>query len=148
MRRFLPALVGLFGAVACTAPAFAYEIDPLTRQPLNDALSVRVRPQAIETVAVSLGGDGALLVTAAETIHARATITAPLSTVGAGDCMLAGLLHGLSSGLGASDALAAAVTWGAAAVTLPGSRVPTPDDLAGIPVELTHSPALTLVLGH
>jgi len=52
MRRFLPALVGLFGAVACTAPAFAYEIDPLTRQPLNDALSVRVRPQAVETVAV------------------------------------------------------------------------------------------------
>ena len=53
----------------------------------------------IEVVAVSLGGDGALLVTADELVHARATITAPLSTVGAGDCMLAGLLHGLSSGL-------------------------------------------------
>ncbi len=102
----------------------------------------------IEVVAVSLGGDGAVLVTADETVHARATISAPLSTVGAGDCMLAGLLHGLSSGLTPSDALAAAVTWGAAAVTLPGSRVPTPDDLDGIPVEVTSTPDPTLVLGH
>ncbi|MEH3062181.1 Lipoprotein-anchoring transpeptidase ErfK/SrfK [Methylobacterium sp. UNC300MFChir4.1] len=52
MRRFLPALIGLLGAAACAAPALAYEIDPLTRQPLNDALTVRVRPQAVETVAV------------------------------------------------------------------------------------------------
>jgi 1-phosphofructokinase len=94
----------------------------------------------IEVVAVSLGGDGALLVTADEQVHASATITHPLSTVGAGDCMLAGLLHGLSSGLSAADALAAAGTWGAAAVTLPGSRVPSPGDLTRIPVHLTHTP--------
>jgi 1-phosphofructokinase len=94
----------------------------------------------IEIVAVSLGGDGALLVTADEQVHAAATITHPLSTVGAGDCMLAGLLHGLSSGLDAADALAAAVTWGAAAVTLPGSRVPAPEDLTGIPVSVTRTP--------
>ena len=100
----------------------------------------------IEVVAVSLGGDGALLVTADELVHARATITAPLSTVGAGDCMLAGLLHGLSTGLTAADALAGAVTWGAAAVTLPGSRVPAPHDLDGIPVEVTRTPDSSLVL--
>ena len=52
MRRFLPALIGLFGVAASAAPVLAYEIDPLTRQPLNDALTVRVRPQAVETVAV------------------------------------------------------------------------------------------------
>ena len=100
----------------------------------------------IEVVAVSLGGDGALLVTAGELVHARATITTPLSTVGAGDCMLAGLLHGLSAGRSAADALAGAVTWGAAAVTLPGSRVPAPHDLDGIPVEVTTTPDFSLVL--
>jgi 1-phosphofructokinase/6-phosphofructokinase 2 len=100
----------------------------------------------IDVVAVSLGGDGALLVTADECVHARATITAPLSTVGAGDCMLAGLLHGLSSGRGPADALALGVTWGAAAVTLPGSRVPAPDDLDGIRAELTRDPHLDRVL--
>jgi 1-phosphofructokinase/6-phosphofructokinase 2 len=99
----------------------------------------------IQVVAVSLGGDGALLVTADDVVHARATIDAPLSTVGAGDCMLAGLLHGLSRGLPAA-ALSTGVLWGAAAVTLPGSRVPTPDDLRGITVELIDDPDLTLTL--
>ena len=100
----------------------------------------------IDVVAVSLGGDGALLVTADECSHARATITAPLSTVGAGDCMLAGLLHGLSTGLTPADALMTGVTWGAAAVTLPGSRVPSPDDLDGIRAELTREPDFDRVL--
>ncbi|WP_062389314.1 1-phosphofructokinase [Demequina iriomotensis] len=101
----------------------------------------------IATVAVSLGADGALLVDRDHAVHARATIGAPVSTVGAGDCMLAGLLHGLSRGLPSADSLSEGVLWGAAAVTLPGSRVPTPADLHGIPVDLTHSPSAALALG-
>jgi lipoprotein-anchoring transpeptidase ErfK/SrfK len=46
MRRIVTALAGLACAsVALAAPASAYEIDPLTRQPLTDVLTVRVRPQ-------------------------------------------------------------------------------------------------------
>lgn len=100
----------------------------------------------IETVAVSLGADGALLVTSTDAVHARATISNPLSTVGAGDCMLAGLLHGLSSGQSASDALTTGVLWGAAAVTLPGSRVPSHEDLRGIDVQVSTDPDLSLTL--
>ena len=52
MRR-TSALIGLVcAAAAWAAPALAYEIDPLTRQPLDNALSVRVRPQAVEVVPV------------------------------------------------------------------------------------------------
>ncbi|TXM60937.1 MULTISPECIES: L,D-transpeptidase [unclassified Methylobacterium] len=52
MRRNF-ALIGLVcAAAAWAAPALAYEIDPLTRQPLDNALSVRVRPQAVQVVAV------------------------------------------------------------------------------------------------
>ena len=48
MRRFAPALIGFACAAAAGAsPALAYEIDPLTRQPLDNALSVRVRPQVV-----------------------------------------------------------------------------------------------------
>jgi 1-phosphofructokinase/6-phosphofructokinase 2 len=60
--------------------------------------------------------------------------------------MLAGLLHGLSQGHAPADALAAAVTWGAAAVTLPGSRVPGPADLAGITAHVNTSPDLSRTL--
>jgi lipoprotein-anchoring transpeptidase ErfK/SrfK len=52
MRRYLPALVGLAGAVAAAVPAMAYEIDPLTRQPIDNVLTVRVRPQAVDPVSV------------------------------------------------------------------------------------------------
>jgi len=97
----------------------------------------------IDVVAVSLGADGALLVTEGDVVHARATISNPLSTVGAGDCMLAGLLHGLSSGQSHAEALATGVAWGAAAVTLPGSRVPTPADVALIHVDVTTTPDLS-----
>ncbi|MBK6884992.1 MAG: 1-phosphofructokinase [Tetrasphaera sp.] len=100
----------------------------------------------IEMVAVSLGKDGALLVTADDLLHGSAQITTRLSTVGAGDCMLAGLLHALAAGAPPERALATAVTWGSAAVTLPGSRVPTPEDLIGIPAQVTADPDLSLRL--
>lgn len=94
----------------------------------------------VETVVVSLGGDGALLVDTERAVHAVATVTEPLSTVGAGDCLLAGVLHTLSIGGDPVTALQTGVLWGAAAVTLPGSQVPDPADLAGIPVALNHTP--------
>ena len=153
-------------AVDSSGPAFAAAVDarPHLVKPNHEELAelvghdlptlADVRAAAtdlvsggVETVVVSLGADGALLVTADEAVHARARIERPLSTVGAGDCLLAGLLHGLSTGLSAADALTTAVTWGAAAVTLPGSRVPGPADLRDIPVDLSHDPDLTRPLG-
>ena len=127
------------------------ELEELVGRRLDTLADVREAAEGlvsdgIETVAVSLGGDGALLVAQDVFVHANATITTPRSTVGAGDCMLAGLLHGLSRGVPPADALAAAVTWGAAAVTLPGSRVPGPADLEGIPVHVDLSPDLTRTL--
>ena len=124
------------------------ELAELVGHPLPTVRDVRDAARelvagGIEVVAVSLGGDGALVVTADECAHAIAPVAAPLSTVGAGDCMLAGLLHGLSSGHSAADALVTGVTWGSAAVTLPGSRVPSRSDLDGIHAELTRDPDLS-----
>lgn len=102
--------------------------------------------QGVAAVAVSLGRDGAVLVDADGVTHARADITAPVSTVGAGDCLLAGLLHDLSAGLPAGTALRTGVLWGAAAVTLPGSRVPTATDLDRIPVAVSTTPDRSLAV--
>jgi 1-phosphofructokinase/6-phosphofructokinase 2 len=91
----------------------------------------------IARVVVSLGGDGAVFVDADTVAHAVATIERPVSTVGAGDCLLAGVLQVLAAGGSATDALLNGVRWGAAAVTLPGSQVPGPDDLAAVSVTLS-----------
>lgn len=124
------------------------ELAELVGHPLPTLADVRdaardLVAEGIETVAVSLGRDGALLVDTDIVVHGTAEIATRLSTVGAGDCMLAGLLHALAAGADPAHALATAVTWGSAAVTLPGSRVPTPDDLIGIRAAVTDAPDLT-----
>ena len=50
----------------------------------------------IETVVVSMGGEGALFVTAQAAIHAYAQPPEIKSAVGAGDAMVAGIVAGLS----------------------------------------------------
>jgi len=83
----------------------------------------------VGTVVVSLGEYGAVAVDADGATHAHATVAKPESTVGAGDCLLAGYLAAIESGANRADALANGVRWGAAAVGLAGSRVPAPQDL-------------------
>lgn len=100
----------------------------------------------VATVVVSLGGHGALLVSESVIAHAVAPVSAPLSTVGAGDALLAGYLYATSTGSDTVEALCTGVSWGAAAVSLPGSRMPTPADVIGIQASLTNEPDLNLAL--
>ena len=102
----------------------------------------------VATVVVSLGGDGALLVSESVVAHAVAPVSSPLSTVGAGDALLAGYLYATGNGSGAVEALCTGVAWGAAAVSLPGSRMPTPADVAGVQVSVTSEPELALIVKH
>lgn len=115
---------------------------------LGDVLTATVDlvTHGVGTVVVSMGRFGALLVTPAVTAHAVAPVSSPLSTVGAGDALLAGYLYATGSGSTPVDALCTGVAWGAAAVSLPGSRMPNPADVAGIHVSLTTEPDLTLPL--
>ncbi|MGZ6868888.1 MAG: 1-phosphofructokinase [Frankiaceae bacterium] len=85
------------------------------------------------TVLASLGADGAVLVDATTAYQGEAHVETPRSAVGAGDAMLAGFLAGGGQGPGA---LIEALAWGAAATSLPGSKMPTPDDLDRFAVRL------------
>lgn len=85
-----------------------------------------LRAAGARAVLASLGGDGAVLVDDDGCLFGHATVAAPRSTVGAGDAMLAGFL---SAGARGPHALAQALAWGAAAVGLPGSRMPGADDV-------------------
>ena len=115
---------------------------------LGDVLSASTDlvTHGVATVVVSMGRHGALLVSPSVTAHAVADVSSPLSTVGAGDALLAGYLYATSSGSTPVEALRTGVAWGAAAVSLPGSRMPTPADVADIQVSLTTEPDLALPL--
>ncbi|WP_061960711.1 1-phosphofructokinase [Demequina flava] len=128
-----------------------HELEEFAGRPLETLGDVLGAAQSlvdsgITTVLVSLGSDGAVAVTASGVTHAVAVVDAPRSTVAAGDCFLAGWLHATSRGATDSDALATAVRWGSAAVLLPGSAVPHPEDLTTINVEVLPSPVTTLKL--
>ena len=86
----------------------------------------RLRERGAGSVLASLGPDGAVLVDADGAVHGRTPAAVPVSSVGAGDAMLAGFLA--VGGTGAA-ALTEALAWGAAAVLQPGSGMPSPDDI-------------------
>jgi 1-phosphofructokinase len=91
------------------------------------AAAEQLRGRGAKTVLVSLGADGAVLVDASGSCMARGPRLAPRSTVGAGDALLAGYL---AAGAAGAEALLEAVAWGAAAVRLPGSRMPGSADIS------------------
>ncbi|HEV7762968.1 MAG TPA: 1-phosphofructokinase family hexose kinase [Acidimicrobiales bacterium] len=103
-------------------------------------------------VLASLGPDGAVLVGGGTNrnkggdeggregggvVFGDCVVAEPRSSVGAGDCLLAGYLAARSSGAGGHAALATALRWAAAAVELPGSAVPGPADVARHEARLT-----------
>ena len=94
-----------------------------------------MRKAGARTVLASLGPDGAVLVEdGGVVVAATAPSSEPRSTVGAGDCLLAGFLAGGGAG---REALAEALAWAAAAVERPGSGMPDPADIARRPAYVT-----------
>lgn len=96
----------------------------------------QLRARGAGAVLASLGSDGAVLVEADGVWYGEAPVDAPVSAVGAGDTALAGFL---AAGGHGPVALAEALAFGAAAVRLPGSRVPGPHDLDRSAVRVTDS---------
>ena len=102
-----------------------------------------VRELGVEIVLVSLGSDGAVLVGPAGVIVGESHVEHPRSTVGAGDCFLAGFLSKFSVDETDVDAaMLEALAWGAAAASLPGTAVPEPGDIDYTNVQLVWQPDL------
>jgi 1-phosphofructokinase len=95
-----------------------------------------LRGRGARAVLVSLGVDGAVLLDDDGVVYGTARVRTTRSSVGAGDAMLAGFL---SASRNRHEAFRAGLAWGAAAVTLPGSRMPAPGDVAAVTVGL-HDP--------
>jgi 1-phosphofructokinase len=102
-----------------------------------------LRAKGAATVLVSLGADGAVLVEDGGVTVGESPVVEPRSSVGAGDALLAGFL---ACGAAGPDALAEGMAWGAAAVRLPGSRMPGPADIDRGLIRIHHRPDLSRVL--
>ncbi|MFE3499279.1 carbohydrate kinase [Kitasatospora sp. NPDC059160] len=84
-----------------------------------------------DTVAVTLGAEGALALTAAGRRERVAAVpVAVADTVGAGDSFMAALLHARAAGTDLADCLAEAATAAALTVSRPGANPPSAAELA------------------
>lgn len=89
-----------------------------------------------QNVAVSLGGDGAVLVDASGAFVMPAVAVAARSAVGAGDSFLAAMTYAFASGADSSTALRLGVAAGAAATLSPGTDLCHPWDVTRLAAEL------------
>ena len=85
--------------------------------------------KGVENAMISLGGDGAVLATDEGCFYAKAPKIEVLSTVGAGDSMIAGFIDGAAKGLKTSDRLVRAVAFGTAACMQVGTNPPLISDI-------------------
>ncbi len=112
------------------------ELAELTHEDLTTPLQQRQAARQLiergqaQMVALSLGSEGAMLVTADQCLHAAALSVPLASTVGAGDSFLAALVWALDQQAELTQALATAMAAGAAAVMSPGTALCQPQDVA------------------
>jgi 6-phosphofructokinase 2 len=111
------------------------ELSDLVGAPLDtdEARMAACRKLAIEgraeVVALTLGEHGALLVTADQAFRAQPMAIEPVSTVGAGDSFLGGLVAALASGQSLREAFRIAVAAGSAAVLSAGTELCSEEDV-------------------
>lgn len=111
-----------------------------TAQQREAAQDIIAQGQA-EVVALSLGADGALLVTADKALRASALKVQVASTIGAGDSFVGGLVWALNRGQGLDDAFRYGMAASAAALLTPGTALCQPSDVERLSREVVVLPA-------
>lgn len=97
--------------------------------------------RGVGEVLLTLGSDGAVLSTSDGGLWSATPPPVTVrSTVGAGDCSLAGHLLASLAGAPPAERLRSAVAYGAASASLTGSAVPTPAQVDGPAVRVTAGP--------
>jgi 6-phosphofructokinase 2 len=111
------------------------ELSEFVAKPLHDekdriaACRKLVSEGRAEMVALTLGEKGALLVTAQQAWHAQAVQIETVSTVGAGDSFVGGMVATLANGKPIEEAFRVAMAAASAAVMTPGTGLCQPEDV-------------------
>ena len=98
-----------------------------------------LRARGVDSALITLGSAGALLVTDSGAYWGGAPPVTARSTVGAGDSSLAGYILAETQGLPPAECLRTAIAYGSAAVALPGTALPTPQQVAPLRAATTVS---------
>lgn len=111
------------------------ELEELVGQPLPEATDqitaarTLIANRSAEIVAITLGGDGALIVSQREAWFAAAPPVTTHSAVGAGDSFVGAATLALTQGRSLDEVLAYGVAAGTAAVLSPGAELSRVDDV-------------------
>lgn len=115
------------------------ELSELIGRMLGDTASVvaaarelLARPNAPGTVIVSMGGDGALFVNRQQALLAHPIPTPLISTVGAGDAMVAGIIAAQIAGLSLTECARLATAFSAGKLARLGPHLPAPDTVRAL----------------
>ncbi|MFT3677339.1 MAG: 1-phosphofructokinase family hexose kinase [Chitinophagaceae bacterium] len=98
----------------------ANEVEAIARRLLTDGLC--------EVLLISMGATGAMLVTMTETVQITPPQVERISTVGAGDSLVAGMVWGLQNNYSLKEAARFGVACGTAATLRPGTLLCTSKD--------------------
>ena len=112
-----------------------YELETLIGHKLptiNDVAKQarQIQQKGVTHVCISLGDEGAVLVSPKNSYYAQALDVKVNTTVGAGDSMVAGLIAGFSLKKSPQDALRYGIACGAGTVMHPGTELFSGDELA------------------
>ncbi|MBQ8284499.1 MAG: 1-phosphofructokinase family hexose kinase [Clostridia bacterium] len=95
-------------------------------------LAETLRQKGVENVLLSLGARGAVLSCAEGIFYGKAPKIEAISTIGAGDSMIAGFLSAYVQGKTKSEVLKSAIAYGTAACLQKGTKPPLPKDVVAI----------------
>jgi 1-phosphofructokinase len=103
--------------------------EPLKTEEAIVAAARELASRGIELVAVSLGEQGAIFLRGDHVLAAKLPLVQALSTVGAGDAMVAGIATSLADNLSLEALARRAVAFATAKLGFIGPRLPEPDDV-------------------
>jgi 1-phosphofructokinase family hexose kinase len=103
-------------------------------QTIDDAVEIAqtFQKNGVENVIISLGGDGAVWACKDGTMVGQSPKVNVLSTIGAGDSMLAGFIDGTAKGLNPLEILKRAIAYGTAACMQEGTLPPQKQDIQAL----------------